>query len=406
MKWNNSNFTEHYKTIKVEGFSPDKLINKCNQNAIQLRNLRMHSDLEMVVTITEKDFKKFKKLAKSAYKITVLKNGGYKHKATQMWKRKVTIIGVAIFIGFIYYQSLFIAEIQIDGYAKIGEPELRRVMSENGLYEGCSKDVDIGQLKVKVYETFDEVSWMSVEFVGRMAKVKIVEGEKKSPSTVPKGKPCNIVADKSGYIYRVIPLQGLRVPEDGTYVKKGQVLITGKVPLYNVAYGTDTADQTETYVHAAGTVQAKIPVRINFFAEKYERVKTKTGRKIWGISINGHNSAKAMNRFESAASSTKNLLTIIKPIPIKIDLTAVEEVKLSQRELKGKNLKKAVEAEIRQYVKENLPNKTQILNKSLNFTEEKNIINIGVTLETLQTIGKEREIRIDKSDKKQKKDNT
>ena len=62
-----------------------------------------------------------------------------------------------------------------------------------------------------------------------------------------------------------------------------------------------------------------------------------------------------------------------------------------------KDVKKQVINQIHQYAKEHLPDTAQILNKSLNFTQEKNIITVGVTLETLQQIGIEEEIIVDKS---------
>lgn len=98
------------------------------------------------------------------------------------------------------------------------------------------------------------------------------------------------------------------------------------------------------------------------------------------------------------------MINLVKPFRLKIDAVTVEQVTLSQTEVKNEELTKTVNAAIRQYAKENLPQKAQILNKSLNFSREKNIITIGVTLETLQQIGTEEEIIVDKQDGKDKKD--
>lgn len=405
MTWNNSSFTEHYRKIRIEGFQLDKLIDKCIKNRIQLRRVTFISDLEITLLVSSKDFNKLKKLAKSTYKITILEDGGYKHVMREIWRRKITIIGVLLFAAFFYYQSLFIVEIQIDGFEKIGERQLRQTLAETGLYEGCKKDIDISKIKIKLYEEYNEISWVGIDFTGNLAKVKIAEGAKPVKTKVEKKKPCDIVADKAGYIYKIIPVEGLRAVKDKAYVKKGDVLITGTVPLRNVAYGTDSENETETYVHAEGTVEAKIPERLNFYAERYKRIKTGTGQKIWGLSINGHNFAKAINPFEVSTVKTKNLINIVKPFRLKIDMVTVEKAELSQKEVKNEELRKTVNAAVRQYVKENLPQKAQILNKSLNFSREKNIITIGVTLETLQQIGMEKEIVVDKPDGKVKKDN-
>lgn len=403
MTWNNSSFTEHYRKIKVEGFQPDKLIDKCAKNRIQLRQVTIVSELELTMLVSSRDFKKLKKLAKSTYKITELGEGGYRHWLRRLWARKLTIAGVLIFAAFFYYQTLFVTEIQISGYEAIDEPHLRQTLAEAGLYEGCRKTVDVSKVKIKLFEEYDTISWVGIEFSGNLAEVSIAEGAKPVKLQVEKTKPCNIVADKAGYISKIVPIEGVRAVRDGAYVKKGDVIIAGTVPLRNVAYGTDSENATETYVHAAGTAEAKIPVRLNFYTERYERTKKGTGNRVWGISVNGHNLAKKINPYEVSQVKKTNLIDLVKPFRLKVDLVSAEEVTLSEREVQDQELKKVINTAVRQYAKENLPEKAQILNKSLNFSREKNIITIGVTLETLQQIGMEEEIVVDKPDGKNTK---
>lgn len=408
MMWNNSSFTEHYRKIKIEGFQLDKLLDRCLRERIQLRGITFAGNLELTLYVSARDFRRLKKLAGSRYRITVLKEGGGRHWIQTIRKRKITVLGILLFAAFLYYQSLFVVEVRIDGYERIGEADLRQTLAEAGLYEGCKKNLDVNKIKIHLYEEYETISWAGISLDGNLARVTIAEGAnpiEEKPEKVEEKKPCNIVADKAGYISRVIPEEGLRAVEDGAYVKKGDILITGKVPLNSTAYGTDAENRTETYVHAAGSVEAKIPQRVRFFAEKYQRIKKETGHVLPGIAVNGHNLAKAINTYETSVIETKNLLNIVKPFRLKVDLVQVKEVTIRQREVKNAELKKAANAQARRYVKENLPENTQILNKSLNFSREKNIIAIGVTLETLQKIGIEEEIVVDKQrDGKHKKD--
>ncbi len=400
MSWNNSSFTEHYRKIRIEGFQIDRLLDNCMKQGIRLRQVEFVSDLEVTLLVGAGDFKTLKRLAKSSYKVTVLEERGYKYVIGRLWRKKITIAGVLMALGFLYYQSLFIAEIQIDGYEKIDEPHLRQTLAAAGLYEGCRKDIDLNKVKIRLYEEYDEISWAGITFQGNLAQVSIAEGETPVETKVEQKTPCDIVADKAGYIDKIVPIEGLRAVKDGSYVKKGDVLITGTVPLRNVAYGTESEGETETYVHAEGTVQAKIPERLVFYGERYRRIKTRTGSKIWGISLNGHNSAKAMNHYEASVVKTKNIIDIVRPFRLKLDAIWVEEVALSQAEIEDDALKKTLNAQIRRHVKKNLPESTQILNKSLNFSREKNIVTIGVTLETQQEIGMEKEIAVDKKHEK------
>lgn len=396
MKWNRSNFTAHYKTIKIEGFQLDKLIGQCSRNKIPVRNIVFRDSLTITMEVESRHFSALKKLARNTYKITVLKQGGYRHEGSRIWKRKTTLIGILIFALFLYWQSLYIVEIQIDGYEKISEHDIRETMEENGFYEGCRKDVDLNRVKIAIYRDFNEIVWVGIKYTGRKADVQIVEGESEIEAPTKSQKPCNIVADKEGYVEEIIPTEGLRAVKDGAFVEKGDILITGKIPLKSTAYGTEDVNKTETYVHAQGIVQARIPERLVFYSERYERIRKKTGRVLWGISINGYDTTKRMNSYETSDRTEKNLLRIVKPFPLKIDFVKVEEVKLLQKDRNLETVKKAAEREIRQYARENLPEKTQFLNKDLNFSVKKNIIEIGVTLETLQKIGIEEEIIVGK----------
>lgn len=296
-------------------------------------------------------------------------------------------------------------EVRVDGYEKIREPQIRQTLKESGLYEGCRKNIDLDKIKVTLFDEYDEISWVGIGFTGNLAQVSIAEGARPVKPGLEKKTPCSIVADKAGYISRIIPREGVRAADEGAYVKKGQVLINGAVPLQNVAYGTDSEKETTAYVHAAGTAEAKVPIRLNYFAQRYERIKTGTGKKVWSIAVNDHDFAGGFRPYEVCQAERKRLLNIVKPFRLKIDLISREQVILTQREVKDRELKKTINMEIRQYAKEKLPKNAQILNKSLNFSREKNIITVGVTLETLQQIGIEEEIIVDKSEGKSKKGN-
>jgi hypothetical protein len=70
----------------------------------------------------------------------------------------------------------------------------------------------------------------------------------------------------------------------------------------------------------------------------------------------------------------------------------VSEINLSSRERTKEEIEKEVNKLVRKEIKEKLPENAQILNKSLYFAQEKNIIEVAVMIESLQEIGIEQEI--------------
>ena len=79
-------------------------------------------------------------------------------------------------------------------------------------------------------------------------------------------------------------------------------------------------------------------------------------------------------------------------IPVKIEVGRINEIQLKKHKRSKEDIKKAAEAKLRAEIKENLPEDAQIINKSLKFSSEENIIVIYVQLEVRQKIGKEEEI--------------
>lgn len=400
MKWRNSGFSRHYIKVKIEGSSLENLLNRCMKSGVKLQNIRYRSDTEVVLKVEKASLEALTQLVGNRYEMQVLQEGGYRFRMKRILKKKAFLAGIALFVGILFYQSLFIAEIQVSGYESLNEPQLRQTLQEAGFVEGCRKSINLEQVKLHMYEEYDTLAWIGIKYKGNLAQVTVAESaEPVNRQDVAKEAPCNIVADKAGYVSRIIPTEGIRAVENGTYVREGDVLISGLVPLQNVSYGTENEGVTETYVHAAGTAELKIPVRLYFYETASKTVKTETGRKSVSLAVNGKEVGLPWN-YETCTVKSINLINMAKPVKLKIQIRYREEVKIQQEKRTEKAVKKQVINQIHQYAKENLPEKAQILNKSLNFTQEKNIITVGVTLETLQQIGIEEEIIVDKSNGK------
>ena len=390
-------FFKHSMRIAVEGFEHEKLLTECLQRGIPIRDIHTASDIEMSLTLMEWDYQEFLKLTKNRYRITVIKESGYKPAVRKTFRKKSAIAGLIIFALLMYYQSTFVSEIRILGYEKFTETEIRASLGEAGLYEGCSKNVDIKKVKLHIYQDLDNIAWIGVKYIGNLAEVTIAEGTV-TPEPVDQSKPCHIVADKEGYVEKTIAREGVVAAQPGTYVKPGDVLISGIVPLKSTAYGTPAVDITERYVHSAGEVYVKVPYRLFYYQEKYNYLKEPTGRSLYGVrlEIGGSklNTAKIFYTYENSVYSEKELFHLIRPIPLSVGFARIDEVEVTRQERSGEAIRKKANSQVRQAVKEKIPENSQILNKSLKFSPGENIIGVTIMLETLEKIGKEKEIVI------------
>ncbi|MDO4544780.1 MAG: sporulation protein YqfD [Bacillota bacterium] len=404
MKSRRFGFLRHYKKIKVEGTGFNHIVNKCIRSGIALRNLKWRDPLESTMEVQGEDFGRLKKLAGHSYKMTVLKEGGAIPVFQSMRANLLTVAGAFLLGAFLFYQSLFVAEIRIDGYRTVTEASIRSTLEEEGLYEGARKEDDYSNVKARLYQEYDEITWVSIYEDGRLIKVNIAEAGREGEASVPEETPVNIVAARSGMIEKITPLQGNAKVQRGDYVNEGDVLISGRYKYQSSDYSR--GDKFfYLYSHAKGQVMARIPQQLTYYFEKNVRTMEPTGRKTWAIQVTAGDGSfelgDSRGDYEVSVREETVLLDLVRFIPFTVKLIETEEVTLKERPREMKELRRVTEAAIRQYGKENLEQGEDILSSTMDFYEEENVIKVNVLLETLQDIGAEKEIKVKKEEKSQ-----
>lgn len=380
------NFYRCRLQLRIEGFKADKLLNLAFRKGIFMRRICVLSETEITVWIAAGDLKKLKKLAKSLYKITVLQERGPECGLKKIRRQPFLLLGIALAAAVIFARSLLISTVIVDGYKAIPEESLRKCLSESGIYEGAWRpDIEWEKARKALYDTFPEITWVKLVYDGTAVYLDIAETDdlrdtrkmdadgdtgdaEDADNADDAGKKAtytDLVAEKSGYVESVQPLWGEARVEAGDYVKKGQILIGGCIPIESTTF--EEGDAKEYYVKAQGEVWARVPYRLDFAQERYKENAR---------SLQGENAEKnAEKSAEETAQGGKNEKIIIEN---KTERTAEE-------------IKAKAEQQIRLWAKENLPENAEILNKSLNFTPKENIIEIGATLEVRREITKEQE---------------
>lgn len=400
MKSRKFGFLRHYRKIKIEGINLSRLVNKCIKNGIDLRNLRYRNELESTFEIKNDDFDDFRRIAGHSYKISVLKEGGIHSALRTMKTNLLTITGAFLLGALIFYQSLFIAEIRIDGYRTVTEKEIRQVLAEQGIEEGSRKLGNYNEVKTALYKSFDQLTWISFYEKGRLLKVNVAEAgnieEAPKISTV----PAHIVADKSGFVEKIIPQQGNAKVKKGDYVNKGDILISGKYKYQSTDYSK--GDKVFTlYSHAQGQVMARVPKQLIFYVEKNNREFTHVGKIIPGLYIKAGDfeldTTRSFCKYNLSQKTEKIIVDISRLFPFKIGYVKVHEIEISEKHQSMSKVKKVVEAAVRQYAKENFKKGEYILSQTIDFTESEGVIKAVVYMEIIEDIGVEKAVKINKN---------
>ncbi|MBR3785042.1 MAG: sporulation protein YqfD [Firmicutes bacterium] len=324
-----SNFIRHRVRIRIDGYRPERLLSRALEKGLACRNVICHDETEIYCTLSMTDYRKLKKLAGHGYRLTIIKEGGTRPGLRSLRMNKLMLCGMMLFILFYLLQFCFIREISVLGCETIPEDELRTILREEGLYEGCPKTFDCERIEKRIFDAYEQVVWTRVAYQGSFVQVEVAEGKLQQQKVLNREKPCHLVAEQDCYIETVRTFKGRAKVEKGDFVRKGGILISGKVPIEHPTYPVDEETPKHHYVHAEGEVTARVPYYYSIYVE--------------------HSATEARQK-----------------------------------------------AEIRKWMKKNIPENAEILNKDFHFEAKKNIIKLYGMIETRQPVGIEKEISIDK----------
>lgn len=182
--------------------------------------------------------------------IDISERNGVLTKIKNNKKRFSVILGFIIFAMLIYWESLYIWHIDIEGCGHYTDAEvLRLVEVEYPCYGVKKKKINLNELKKVITDNLSEVCWASCNVRGTKLTISLKESVDVFEGT-DMDTPCNIVASMDCTIYSIVTSSGTPVAIAGDEVKKGDMLISGTVNICN-----DDSEIVDTrYVAANGDV--------------------------------------------------------------------------------------------------------------------------------------------------------
>lgn len=368
------NFYKDRVQVRIEGFRLNLLLDRAMKAGLNPKSIRMVSDTELTCWVSRRDLKTLRALAKSSCRITILSVRGPVPCISGFLRRPVLLLGCLFAAAIVIFQSLLVESIQVSGYKAIPETALLECLENQGIYRGAYRPgIDWAAAEQNIYETFPQVTWVQLAYSGRLVILNISESDhhilgEDVPSDYAEGPAgtadrtyTDIIAAEAGYIESINTYYGFALAEEGDYVEKGQVLITGRVPLEPTTFQPEEELEKEYFVKAKGEVWAKVPYHLTFNQERY----------LWGEPAQTGPESQA-----GGSGSTED---------------AAPQTIVNRVEKTDDQARKKTEQQIRTWAKENLPETAEILNKSLKFCRVGNIIEVSVLLEVRREIAMEQE---------------
>lgn len=381
------NYILGYLTINVEGYFIERFINMCRNKNILLWNIKRKNSSFIICKIGIKEFKKIRDIAKKTKcKITITSKKGIPFIFEKYKKRKIFLLMMCIISGLLFVLSQFVwnIEVKITGDT-LNEDEIINSLNENGLYIGEKKSsIDVKEIINNVRLKREDISWIGIEIKGTNAIVEVVEAEEK-PEVVDENDYCSIVSDKPGKILKVIANNGTAMVKPGDIVKAGSLLIAGWIE------GKYTGTR---FVRADGKIDALVWYTETASVKLNEKKIEKTGNteKKYALNINNFriNLYKKLSNFEKYDTIyTAKKIKIFSNFYIPVELIECnnfeikeENVNYSEEEAKAEAKKRAEEK-----LNDNVKDKENIRNVTVNYTVEEDEVKAEVTYEVFENIG-------------------
>lgn len=182
-------------------------------------------------------------------------------------------IGVLAALLIFYFSGTVIWDIRIDGEERLSESYVKGVLEECGLSVGTAKrGINAAVIENRALILSDDISWISVNVIGTVAKVEIRElvefyGEEKGEKGE-KMPPCDLIAERSGVIVGLEGVKGNIAVKVGDVVEEGSLLVGGR-------YGDE--ETGFRYMTAEGEVMAEVERSFSVRIPRKYQKKSYTG---------------------------------------------------------------------------------------------------------------------------------
>ena len=229
-------FLKGYYLMKVSGTTAERFINLCKVKNIYLWDLKKNYT-EYVMKISVADYKNLPDiLNKTGVKVDILKKYGLPFLIKGKKTKSMYLVFVLVAILIVFISNLFVWNIKYEGNYSVSAEQLNDFLNNHGIKEGVMKiKIPYTVLEEELRKEFSLIKWCSVAISGNTLYVRIEENSllDKEKENLGEQLYSNIIATEDGTINSILVRNGMACVKVGDMVKKGQILVTGAVPIYD-----------------------------------------------------------------------------------------------------------------------------------------------------------------------------
>lgn len=269
-------FLGGYCKVVLSGGGQERFLNICVSKQILLWKLT-RKDSHYIFFISRAGMEELEEIsAKTGCSYRVICKKGLPFLFHRYRKRKILLAAFLFSAVSLYVMSLFLWQIQAVGCRSHSEEEILDYLEEQGIKSGRRlSEISCHALEEQIRRDYKDIAWVSCDLKGTLLTVTIKETlDKEAVQAETADVPCNLIAAKKGTIDSIVVRSGSAMVKKGDKVKRGDVLISGEVGLYD-----DSGTLTETaLVKAEGSILAITKIKYEDSFSMLHYVKKHTGR--------------------------------------------------------------------------------------------------------------------------------
>lgn len=309
------NYFRGYVIVEVSGYSIDKFIRLAVSNHVVLWKVVRRKD-KLYLHTTIQGFKRLKPYAQKARcRLRITEKKGMPFLTFKYRKRWIFAIGSILFAIGIYILASFVWLVDVAGNERLDTSELITTLETAGYTTGKLKgSLDLRQAEKVLMNTYPEIVWAGIEFEGTKMVVQVSESIPK-PEVYEKGAPCDLIAKRDTLITSIVTDKGMPKVKVGDTVKKGEVLISGSIPLED-EHGTIYVTESIGKVKGKTGYSLKATLPLQRIQKDYtNEVATSYSVKFFNTKLSLYNNKKTFENYDTLVTINQLRLTDAFPLP-------------------------------------------------------------------------------------------
>ena len=288
--------------INIKGHNIERFIKRLKNNNIEILNIKYISNEEINAKIYKEDYDKIIKL-KTIYEIEIIDYYGFIRTKNKLLSNKYIIIFILISLITLYIITSLIFEIDVITNDSKMENILINELEEMGIkrYKFKKNYIELQKIKNKLLSNHkEELEWIEIENIGTKY---IIRYEPRIKNNISNNTPLrHIIAKKDGVIRDMNISSGQIVKDIDSYVKKGDIIVSGYITLNGSVKDT---------VSSKGIVYAENWYKVTItYPYKYKEIKqTDNTKQIFVIKfLNKDIELFNYNKYKTKKVNNKTLL--------------------------------------------------------------------------------------------------